>query len=107
MSVLVTLTMAGDASKLEQIAAGDPTRIGSIAEQGRQHGVIAHRFYASDDGEIMVIDEWPDAESFTRFFESMQSEIGPLMADAGVTAEPVIRVWHKLETGDDIGWGAD
>ncbi len=107
MSVLVTLWMRGDATKFEQIAADDPTRMRSISDRAKEHGVIAHRFYATDDGDVMVIDEWPDPESFTRFFESMQAEIGPLMQEAGVTGEPAVRFWRKLETGDDIGWGAE
>ena len=107
MSVLVTIWMRGDAKKLEQIAVDDPSRMRSIAERGREHGAIAHRFYATDDGDVMVIDEWPDAESFNRFFESMQAEIGPLMQEAGVTSEPAVRFWRKLETGDDIGWDAE
>jgi heme-degrading monooxygenase HmoA len=107
MSVLVTIWMRGDAKKFEQIAVDDPDRMRSIADRGREHGAIAHRFYATDDGDVMVVDEWPDAESFNRFFESMQSEVGPLMADAGVTGEPAIRFWRKLETGDEIGWGAE
>jgi len=107
MSVLVTIWMRGDAKKFEQIAVDDPGRMRSIADRGREHGAIAHRFYATDDGDVMVIDEWPDAESFNRFFESMQSEIGPLTQEAGVTSGPAVRFWRKLETGDDIGWGAD
>lgn len=107
MSVLVTISMRGDAKKLEQIAVDDPDRMRSISHRGREHGAIAHRFYATDDGEVMVIDEWPDAESFNRFFANMQSEIGPLMEDAGVTSEPAVRIWRKLETGDDLGWGAE
>ena len=102
MSVLVTILMRGDAKKFEQIAVDDPSRMRSIAERGREHGAIAHRFYATDDGDVMVIDEWPDAESFNRFFESMQAEIGPLMQEAGVTSEPAVRFWRKLETGDDM-----
>ena len=107
MSVLVTIWMRGDAKKFEQIAADDPNRMRSIADRGKEHGAMAHRFYATDDGDVMVIDEWPDAESFNRFFESMGPEIGPLMQEAGVTGEPAIRFWRKLETGDDIGWGAE
>ena len=103
MSVLVTIWMRGDARKLEQIAADDPDRIRSIAERGKEEGAIFHRFYATDAGDVMVVDEWPDAESFNRFFESMRPEIGPLMQDAGITGEPAVRFWRKLETGDDIG----
>ena len=75
----------------------------SIADRGREQGAISHRFHATDEGDVMVVDEWPDAESFTRFFESMQAEIGPLTQDAGATGEPAVRFWRKLETGDDIG----
>lgn len=107
MSVLVTVEVHGDPAKLEQIAADDPGRIRAIAVRGKAAGAIAHRFYATDAGDVMVIDEWPDADSFNRFFEANQAEIGPLMQEAGVTSEPAVRFWRKLETGDDIGWGAE
>ena len=103
MSVLVTVSMRGDAKKLEQIAADDPSRMRSIADRGQAQGAISHHFYATDDGEVMVIDEWPDAESFVAFFESIRGEISPLMQDAGVTGEPAVRIWRKLQTGDGIG----
>jgi hypothetical protein len=106
VSVLVTIWMRGDAKKFEQIAADDPSRMRSISDSGKEHGALAHRFYATDDGDVMVVDEWPDVDSFNRFFASMQSEIGPLMQEAGVTSEPAVRFWRKLETGDEIGWGA-
>lgn len=106
MSVIVTLRMKGDPKKLEEIASQDPDRIKAIAKQGEQAGAIAHRFYGSDDGQIMVIDEWPDAQSFQGFFEAQSDRIGPLMQDAGIQGEPDITVWQKLETGDEIGWGA-
>ena len=78
----------------------------SIADRAEEHGLIAHRFYASDDGQIMVIDEWPDPESFQRFFEAMRSEIEPLMQAIGVTAEPEVTFWRKLESHDEVGWGS-
>ena len=102
MSVIMTLRIKGDPGKLEQLAAKDPGSIGSIAEQAKQHGLIAHRFYGSDD-EIMVADEWPDRESFQRFFESMRSQIEPMFEQVA-TGEPQITFWRKLETGDDVGW---
>lgn len=106
MSVIVTLRMQADPKRLEEIAAEDPDRFTSIGEKGKQAGVIAHRFYGSDDGQIMVIDEWPDAQSFQGFFESAASEIQPLMQDSGVQGPPEVTVWNKLDTPDEIGWGA-
>jgi hypothetical protein len=52
----------------------------------------------------MVIDEWPDEESFQRFFDSQQDAIGPLIQQAGVTMEPQVRFWRVLDTPDKVGW---
>ncbi len=106
MSVLMTLVAHGDAAELERRAAADPGAIAAISARAREHGLIAHRFYGSEDGRIMVVDEWPDPESFQRFFGEMQSEIEPMMQAVGVTAEPEITFWRKLDTHDDVGWEA-
>jgi hypothetical protein len=52
----------------------------------------------------MLCDECPDPESFRRIFEAMRCEIEPMMAEVGVTSEPEITFWRKLETHDDVGW---
>jgi hypothetical protein len=104
VSVIMTFRVKGDAKKLEQLAAENPDKLPAIAERAKEHGLIAHRFYGTDDGWIMVIDEWPDAGSFQRFFESERAEIEPAMQQAGVTGEAEIQFWQKLETNDDVGW---
>jgi hypothetical protein len=98
----MTLRFTGDPAKLEQLAQENPDMIRSISERGKAAGAIAHRFYASGD-QIMVVDEWPDPESFQAFFAAEEANIGPLMEQVA-TSEPEITFWHKLETGDDIGW---
>ena len=103
MSVILTFRVAGDPDKLEQLAR-DHDALRPISARAKEHGLIAHRFYGAD-GQIMVLDEWPDAESFQRFFESAQSEIEQVMQQVA-TGEPEITFWHKLETNDDIGWDA-
>lgn len=104
MSVIMTLWVHGDPSKLEEFANRDPDGLRAIADQARSHGVIGHRFYGSDEGQIMVIDEWPDEQSFQTFFQDQQEPIGRLMQEAGVTSEPQVRFWRKLDTHDEIGW---
>jgi hypothetical protein len=104
MSVIMTLRVKGDPQRLEQRAAQNPEGMRAIAERAKEHGLIAHRFYGSEDGQIMVVDEWPDPESFQRFFESMRAEIEPMMQEVGATDEPEVTFWHKLETHDDVGW---
>jgi heme-degrading monooxygenase HmoA len=101
VSVLMTLRVKGDGSKLEEMAAGDPDLFRAVAERGAAQGATFHRFYASDD-EVLVVDEWTDAESFHAFFES-ETDIPEMMARAGATGEPEVKFWRKLDTKDDIG----
>jgi len=103
MSVLMTLRAKGDPAKLEKLAANDPGRISAISADAKNYGLIAHHFYGSDDGNILVLDEWPDAESFHRFFDAHQGDIGPMMAEVGSTAPPEITFYRELDTQDAVG----
>ena len=66
--VLMTMVFKGDAAALEQYAADNTDAMRGIVDHAVEHGLIAHRFYASGDGQLMIVDEWPDAESFQHFF---------------------------------------
>ena len=103
MSVIMTLWGRGDPEKLEEYAAGHKDEMQAILDRAKEHGLIAHRFYGTD-GQIMVVDEWPDAENFERFFESVEEQVAPMMQAAGVTDGPAVSFWRKLDTHDDYGW---
>src|SRR5690349_8665329 len=103
MSVIMTFRAAGDPDELERRAAQNPEAMRSIADRAKEHGLIAHRFYGTD-GQIMVVDEWPDPESFQRFFSSVEDQVAPMMAAGGITEEPAVSFWRKLDTHDDYGW---
>ncbi len=103
MSVIMTLTVKGDPQKLEEHASSNQDTMGEVIESAKGHGLISHRFYGSEDGQIMVLDEWPDEQSFKAFFEENGGRIGPMMEAAGVTSEPQPTFWRKLETHDNYG----
>jgi hypothetical protein len=105
MSVIMTMRVQGDPAKFEAAAKEHQDALRSILDLAKSHDLIAHRFYGSE-GEFMAIDEWPAAENFQAFFEEASQQIGPLMESAGVTSEPSVTFWHKLDTGDDVGWNA-
>jgi hypothetical protein len=105
VSVIVTLRMSGDPDRFEETVAAQRDAIDRIMAVAKSHGLIAHRWYGGD-GECMAIDEWPDAESFQAFMEEAQPDIGPIMEEAGITSEPSADIWRKLETNDEVGWGA-
>ena len=107
MSVIMTLVAAGDPKALEQYASDNPQRWQGILEAAKRHGLIAHRFYGSDDGgSLMVLDEWPDRQSADSFFQEQESEIRPVFEAARVTAQIEPTFWRELETHDAYGWGA-
>ena len=105
MSVIVTVRVSGDPARFEEYATANPEAIDRIMAVAKRHGLIAHRWYGGD-GEFMAIDEWPDGESFQAFFTEAQPEIGPVMGIVGVTGQPAVSVWQKLDAGDDFGWDA-
>ena len=76
MSVILTLRVQGDPGGFEEIATQDPSAIRSITDNAKQHGL----------------------------WENEQGRIGPLMQQAGITAQPEVTFWRRLETKDDVGW---
>ena len=98
MSVLVTLRVVGDAKAVE---ATDQSVLDTVVERAKSMGCTAHRFYGNGT-EVLVVDEWPDTDTFQRFFES-SPEVKDLMAAAGVTAPPTIEFWQALDVNDGFG----
>ena len=101
MSVIVTIRVPGNAADLESYAAGpggDVLR--RISEVARAAGATRHRFAAAPGG-ILVIDEWPDEETFQKFFAN-QPEIGDVMRDAGAQGPPEITFSRVLHTPDQF-----
>jgi hypothetical protein len=71
-----------------------------ISATGKAAGAIRHTV-GGGDGEILVIDEWPDEESFRTFFTS-QTGIADVMRDGGAQGPPVTTIYRKLNTPDQF-----
>ena len=101
MSVIVVLRVPGNPADLERYAAGPGgDAMVRIADAARAAGAIRHSF-AGGDNEVLVIDEWPDEQSFQTFFAS-QAEIADVMRDGGAQGPPQTTVYHKLNTPDQF-----
>jgi quinol monooxygenase YgiN len=95
MSVLITLRIKADPSRLQEVMASNEARWQAINSRA-----IHHRFMAGADGtEILVLDEWESAEAFQKFFEA-SDDIRAMMGEVGVTSEPEVTFWHALDTPD-------
>ena len=100
MSVLMGMRVAVDPARFEEVVNSNRDRMIAIAERGKQAGAVHHRFYANTDGsEILIVDEWPDAEAFLRFFNDA-TDIPEIMQAAGVTERPTPAFWRELDTPD-------
>jgi heme-degrading monooxygenase HmoA len=100
MAVLMTLRISGDADRIEEVLKRDRMRLTVLAERAKDKGALHHRFYANEDGSgVLVVDEWDTAEAFQQFFGE-SSDIGAMMAEAGVTSEPEAAFWRELDTPD-------
>jgi heme-degrading monooxygenase HmoA len=104
MSVIVMLQLEADPAKMEEYAAANKDKMAGIVDRAKSAGLIAHRFFGDDAGHVVVLDEWPDAESFQGFFSGAESEIGPMMQEVGVTSPPQPQFLRVLETHDKYGW---
>jgi hypothetical protein len=94
------LRVKGDPNTLEKYANDNADMMNRIAKEGKAQGAISHVF-AAGDGEIVVIDEWADSESFQKFFAN-QTEIPRLMKEGGAQGEPEITIFRKLDTPDSF-----
>ena len=99
MSVLMTLRVTGDAKALEAV---DPSVFQGVVAKAEGMGASKHRFFTNGT-EVLVVDEWPDRETFQQFFESTP-EIPEVMAAAGVTTQPVIEFWERAGVEDALNW---
>src|SRR3954466_7785345 len=101
MSVLMLLRVKADATKVEKISHDEPAIMKAIIEAATSHGLIRHRFFGTAD-EVIVVDEWPDEESFQKFF-SGTPEVQQLLASAGVTTQPDVTFARQLDVDDAVG----
>lgn len=96
----MTLRIPGDPERIEQALTSDPERLTAVAARAKAKGALHHRFFAAADGSgALVVDEWETAEGFQEFFGE-NPDIGAIMAEAGVTAEPEVAFYRELDTPD-------
>ena len=107
MPVIMVQELAADPHGLEQFAAANKETVGAILEAAKKHGLTAHRFYGSEDRKkVLIVDEWPDRESFESFAEEQAPQIESMFKAAGETEGSEPTYWRELTTYDALGWGA-
>ncbi|MGA2929859.1 MAG: hypothetical protein ABSG43_28515 [Solirubrobacteraceae bacterium] len=63
---MMGLRIAVDVATFEQMVAENQETLKTVEARSKEMGAVHHRFYGKIDGsEVLVVDEWPDAESKT------------------------------------------
>jgi heme-degrading monooxygenase HmoA len=107
MPVIMVQEVAADPNGLEQFAAANQETVRAVIEAAKNRGLIAHRFYGSEDGtKVLIVDEWPDRESFEAFEKEQAPQIEPMFKAASLTDASEPTYWRELTTYDAFGWGA-
>jgi quinol monooxygenase YgiN len=99
MSVLVRVVVPGDTDQFRAWVASDADKLAEIGEQGRAAGCLHHRF-AVGDGEVLIVDEWDNSESFQAFFGS--DEVAAAMRAGGAQGPPDVKIYAAIETADQF-----
>jgi hypothetical protein len=63
-------------------------------------GIMHHRF-VSGDGELVVIDEWENADQFQKFFDE-NPKVAEVMSSIGMTGAPVISVFEAVDSAGTL-----
>ena len=102
MSVYMMLQAKADPKRVREVMEATPERWQAINARAKEHGAIHHQFLTSADGSaIGVLDEWESVEGFQKFFDS-SPEIAAMMGEAGLTEQPQITFWHRLNAPDEF-----
>ena len=99
MTVIVIGRFQADVARLEQAFVTQKQTFLDVSADAKTKGATHHQFGAGADGEVVIIDEWPDAATFETFFANQQ-DIPKVMAEVGVTAPPVFEILRQLDSPD-------
>ena len=98
MSVIVIGRFKADPDRLEQAFLTHKQTLIDVSVDGKSQGAIHHQFGAGD-GEVIIVDEWPDEASFQAFFAGQQ-DIAKIMAEVGVSAPPSFEIYRQMDSPD-------
>ncbi len=100
MSVIVVGKMTVDPANLEKLWSERKSDFEAVAKEAKAAGAIHHR-WAFGDGFVVIVDEWKDAASFQKFFES-NSTIPELMQAGGVQGAPDFTIAEVKQAPDEF-----
>jgi len=100
MSVLVIGRMTVDPANVAKLWVDRKADFERVAANAKAAGALHHR-WGFGDSVVLIVDEWPDAESFQKFFQS-ETIIPELMQAGGVQGAPEFEIVEAREAPDSF-----
>jgi hypothetical protein len=100
MSVIVIGRLAADPATMKKLWADRSADFVSVAAEAKAAGALHHRWALGEDN-VVLVDEWPDAESFQKFFSS-NTTIPALMQSGGVQGIPEFEIMEAADAPDEF-----
>jgi hypothetical protein len=101
MSVTVTIRFpVADVAKATEGLHANAEFLEQISESTKGAGLLHHRFVAGD-GELMVIDQWDNAEQFQSFFDG-NPQVAEVMGSIGMTGPPTVSVYEDIDAAGSV-----
>jgi hypothetical protein len=98
MSVIVIGRFKADPAALDQAFVTHRQTFLDVHVDAESQGAIHHQFGAAD-GEVVIVDEWPDEATFHAFFAGQQ-DVPKIMAEIGVSAPPTFEIYRQMDSPD-------
>ena len=96
MSVIVVARFSvSDVGKAAEWARAHAEVPEDITAYGKSLGQIGHRMF-TDGKDLVVIDEWPNADTFNAFFAGA-TRMGEFLSGAGIIGEPEATILEPLD----------
>jgi hypothetical protein len=100
VSVFVIGRMTVNPANVEKLWKERKADFEGIRERAKAAGSIHHR-WGFGDGFVIIVDEWRDAASFQKFFES-ETTIPELMQAGGVQGPPEFTIVEAKQGPDEF-----
>jgi hypothetical protein len=100
MSVIVIGHMTVDPANVEALWRDRKADFEAVLKAAKAAGALHHQ-WAFGDGQVVIIDEWPDATSFQQFFEG-EHKIAELMQAGGVQGPPTFEILEAKTAPDSF-----
>ena len=84
-----------DVAKAQEWADAHPDIPEEITSYGKSLGQIGHRI-VTDGQDMIVIDEWPNADAFNTFFAGA-AKMEEFLSGAGIVGEPQVQILEALD----------